>query len=112
MIIGWVLVPLFMTRQEKFECKHKDSRPNRRFKNKWFDSIFGNRDDGNDGDVYYKRKCAKLTWWTTYNWVAFRNPIHNLALKMGVDEVIKDYKWVGNRYTEDRIDREGFVCIQ
>ena len=107
--IGWILIPLFMFRQEEFECEHTESRPNRRFKDKWFDAIFGNSEDGNDGDKPYKQKFTELTWLTTYNWAAFRNPIHNLALKMGVDDFIEDYKWIGNRYTEDRIGREGFV---
>ena len=107
--IGIFIIPIFMFQQEEFECEHIDSRPNRRFKNKLFDSIFGNSEDGNDGDKPYKQKFSKLTWWTTYNWCAFRNTIHNLALRMGVNEVITDYKWSGNRYTEDRIGREGFV---
>lgn len=28
---------------------------------------------------------------------------------MGVNETIINYTWVGNRYTEDRVGREGFV---
>ena len=108
-VLGIFLIPMFMFRQESFECEHKDSLPNKRFKDKFFDNIFGNTEDGNLGDKPYKQKFSKLTFLTNYNWCAFRNPVHNLALKMGVNEVITDYKWVGNRYTEDRIGREGFV---
>lgn len=60
------------------------------------------------GDKYYKAKTTP-SWWTTYNWCVNRNPIHNLALKMSVNEVITHYTWIGNRYTEDRIGREGYV---
>jgi len=108
-VIGWFLIPLFMIRQEEFDCTNEASRPNRRFKDKWFDSIFGNSEDGNDGDIYYKEKYDSLNWWTTYNWCAFRNPIHNLALAMGVDEVITSYLWQGYRYTKDTVGHEGFV---
>jgi len=55
-VVGIVLIPLFMLRTEEFEPEHKESMPNRRFKDKWFDSIFGNREDGIDGDGPYKAK--------------------------------------------------------
>ena len=48
------------------------------------------------------------TYWLRYNWTAFRNPIHNLALYMGVKEPIVGYVWFGNRFTEDRVGHEGF----
>lgn len=108
-VIGWFILPFFLKRVEAFECEHVESRPSYKFKDKWIDTIFGNREDGIDGDKYYYKKYDKLNLWTRYNWVAHRNPIHNLALKMGVDEVITDYKWDGNRYTEDRLGHEGFV---
>lgn len=108
-VIGWVLVVPFLKRVEPFECEHEASRPNVRFKDKWIDSIFGNSEDGLGGDIYYKAKYKELNLWTRYNWVAHRNPIHNLALKMGVNEVIMDYNYIGNRYTEDRIGYEGFL---
>lgn len=107
-LVGMILIPFFLKRTEAFECEHEESRPSIRFKDKWFDSIFGNSEDGLLGDVYYKAKTTP-SWWTTYNWCALRNPIHNLALRMGVNETIVNYTWIGNRYTEDRIGREGFV---
>lgn len=109
-LVGMIIIPLFMLRTEKFACEHDQSRPNRRFKDKWFDSIFGNREDGIDGDRPYKNQHnGKLTWWSTYNWVAIRNGIHNLSLRLGVDEEIVDYQWVGFRNTADTIGKEGFV---
>lgn len=108
-VIGWFILPFFMTRIEPFECVNIDSRPNARFKDKWIDAIFGNVNDGNEGDAPYKAKYKSLSWWTRYNWCAFRNPVNNLKLFQGVDEVITDYYWDGYRYTEDRIGREGFV---
>ena len=107
-LVGMVLIPFFLKRTEAFDCEHEESRPNIRFKDKWFDAIFGNSEDGLEGDKYYKAKTTP-SWWTTYNWCANRNPIHNLALKMGVNEVITHYTWIGNRYTEDTIGREGYV---
>jgi hypothetical protein len=114
-LIGIFLIPIFLFRQEEFQPEHECSRilpdgsKNKRFKDKWFDNIFGNSEDGNCGDSSYFNKYSKLGYWTELNWCAFRNPIHNLALKMGVDDYIVGYKWKGNRYTEDRIGREGFV---
>ena len=108
-LVGMVFIPFFLKRTEAFECEHEESRPSIRFKDKWFDAIFGNREDGIDGDIYYIEKYQTFNLWTRYNWVAIRNPIHNLALKMGVDEVITSYTWKGNRYTEDSIGHEGYV---
>lgn len=101
-----VLLPFFLKRVEPFECEH--GYDTYRFKDDLIDCIFGNREDGIDGDIYYKEKYQTFNLWTRYNWVAIRNPIHNLALKMGVDEVITSYTWKGNRYTEDSIGREGW----
>jgi len=114
-VIGYFLVPIFMSRMESFTPTNKTSRYpwQKKFKDKWVDAIWGNNEDG-IADVYYMKKYGKPedykpTFWRTYNWLAFRNPIHNLALKMGVDDLIQDYKWIGNPNTEDRIGREGFV---
>ena len=107
-LVGMVLIPFFLKRTEAFGCEHEESRPSIRFKDKWFDAIFGNSEDGLEGDKYYKAKTTP-SWWTTYNWCANRNPIHNLALKMGVNEVITHYTWIGNRHTEDSVGREGYV---
>ena len=107
-VVGIILIPFFLFRTESFECKAVESLPSIRFKDKWFDSIFGNSEDGLLGDKPYKAKTAPSLW-ATYNWCAIRNPIHNLALLMGVNEEIVGYTWVGNRYTEDRIGHEGFV---
>lgn len=107
-IVGIIFIPFFMKRTESFTCSNNTSLPNIRFKDKWFDSIFGNSEDGLLGDIYYKAKTTP-SWWTTYNWCAIRNPIHNLALKQGVNETIVSYTWTGNRYTEDRVGREGYV---
>ena len=106
-VVGWVIIPFYLKRVEEFECEH--GYRTFKFKDKWFDAIFGNREDGIDGDIYYREKYQTFNLWTRYNWVAIRNPIHNLALKMGVYEVITSYTWKGNRYTEDRIGHEGFV---
>ena len=114
-ILGWFLIPLFMLRQEEFTPSHEESRilpngtRNLRFKDKWFDYIYGNSEDGNCGDKYYFEKYDSLNWWTTYNWCAFRNPIHNLSLAIGVDAYIEQYTWQGYRYTKDTIGYEGFV---
>lgn len=108
-VVGWFVILPLLTKVEQFDCEHDESRPNYKFKYKWFDSIFGNSEDGVDGDAPYKAKYnGILNLWTRYNWVAFRNPIHNLALKMGVNEVITSYSWKGNRYTEDRVGHEGW----
>ena len=107
-VLGWFFIPFYLFSVESFDCSHVESRPNVKFKNSWFDSFFGNSEDGLDGDVPYKAKYRSLNWWTRYNWCAFRNPIHNLALRQGVNEVIIDYVWKGNRYTEDRIGHEGY----
>ena len=106
-VIGMVLVPFFLHRTEPFECEH--GFKTYRFKDKWFDAIFGNSEDGVDGDIYYREKYQTFNLWTRYNWVALRNPIHNLALKMGVNEVIVSYTWKGNRYTEDSVGHEWWV---
>jgi len=107
-ISGIIFLPLFLTRVKSFDCLAIDSRPSVKFKDKWIDYIFGNEDDGLDGDTPYKSRKG-INWWVNrYNWVALRNPIHNLANKMGVNEVIVDYKWLGNRNTEDRIGHEGW----
>jgi len=109
-VLGCIILPFFMTRVKPFECINVDSRPNTRFKDKWIDAIFGNINDGNEGDAPYKAKYkGVLTWWTRFNWCAFRNPVNNLKLWQGVDEEIIDYQWDGYRHTEDRVGREGFV---
>ena len=107
-LMGMVVIPFFLKRTEPFECEHEDSRPSIRFKDKLFDAVFGNSEDGLEGDIYYKAKTTPSLW-TTYNWCAIRNPIHNLALRMGVNAVITKYTWIGNRYTEDSIGHEGYV---
>ena len=108
-VIGWVVIPFFLKRVEEFDCEHGYRTV--RFRDKWFDNIFGNSEDGIDGDSYYYQKIGgreNCNLWTRYNWVAFRNPIHNLALSQGVNEVIVAHTWHGNRYTEDRIGHEGY----
>jgi len=107
-VVGMLILPLFLKRVEEFECTNETSRPALRFKDKWIDAVFGNIEDGVDGDIYYRRKYEKLDMKTRYNWVAIRNTIHNLALSMGVNEVISSYVWAGNRYTEDRVGKEGW----
>ena len=113
-ILGWVLVPLGMLFMEPFKPTNagsKDYKFQKKFKWRLFDAIYGNSEDG-IADVGYTQKYPtpyEPTWWRTYNWLAWRNPIHNLALKMGVDDLIVLYKWIGNPNTEDRIGREGFV---
>jgi len=115
-VIGIFLIPVFMFRMVTFKPEHKDVQYpwQKEFKDKWFNDVFGNKEDG-IADVYYAKRYApspkeyKPTFWRTYNWLALRNPIHNLALKMGVDEDIIRVTWSGYRYTEDRIGREGFV---
>jgi len=113
-IIGWFVVPIGMLWMEEFRPTNagsKDMPFQKRFKWKWFDAIFGNIEDGL-ADIGYINKYPapyKATWWRTYNWYAHRNPIHNLALAMGVNETIVTYNWVGRVDTEDTIGREGFV---
>jgi len=109
-LVGILVIPFFMFRTEPFICEHSESRPNRRFKDKWFDSIFGNVEDGIDGDKPYKSQHnGHLTWWSTYNWCAIRNGIHNLSLRMGVNEEIVRYTWWGRVDTADTVGREGYV---
>ena len=108
-IVGIIFLPLVLTRVEAFDCLAIDSRPSVKFKDSWIDKIFGNTDDGLDGDTPYKSRKGINWWFDRYNWVALRNPIHNLALSMGVNEKIVSYVWLGNKYTEDRIGKEGFV---
>lgn len=98
-LIGLVLIPFFLFRTEPAEVDNDKARilpngkPNRKFKDKWFDYIFGNKNDGIYGDWNYwfinKRKPSYLN---AYIWTAIRNPIHNLSLKMGVDDLIADYQ--------------------
>ena len=109
-VIGWMVIPFFLTRVEEFDCLH--GYRTFRFKDKWFDNIFGNYEDGIDYDVYSLEKLGgkeKLNLWTRYKWCAYRNSVHNLALRMGVNEKIVEYTWKGNRYTEDRVGCEGWL---
>lgn len=109
-VVGWIIIPVFLKRVEEFDCTN--GYRTYRFKDKWFDDIFGNSEDGIDYDVYSLEKLGgidKINLWTRYKWCAHRNPIHNLALHMGVNEEIVGYSWHGNRYTEDRVGHEGFV---
>jgi len=113
-ILGWFLIPIGMLFMEPFTPTNAGSRDydfQKRFKWKWFDAIWGNSEDG-IADIGYMNKYPKPykpTWWRTYNWFAHRNPIHNLALTMGVNETIIGYSWIGRIDTEDRIGREGYV---
>lgn len=59
-VVGIILIPLFLFCTTEFECEHESSRPNHRFKNKWFDAIFGNKEDGIDGDKPYKAKYENI----------------------------------------------------
>lgn len=98
-IIGIFLIPIFLLRTEEFTPKNSlarilpNGKKNRKFKDKWFDSIWGNENDGIYGDINYwnvdKRPPSYLN---AFIWTAIRNPIHNFSLKMGVDDIIVKYE--------------------
>ena len=88
MILGFIVVPiaLLLNRIEtKNDCTNSTSNPNHKFKDKWIDKIWGNDDDGIDGDIYYLNDHIhhKITTLTRLNWVLLRNPVHNFSLKIG-----------------------------
>jgi len=108
MILGLVVVAIALFRTEPFKCNNPQIKDARRFKNKWIDAIWGNEDDGIDGDTYYSAKYSKLTYWTSYNWSALRNPVNNLGMRLGVNDNIVEYKVYGKKHVSDKIGQEGF----
>jgi len=80
---------LLLNRIEDYEPKNETSRPNHKFKDKWIDAIYGNKDDGIDGDIYYLQSHVdgKRNFWTRFRWTVLRNPVHNLGLKLGFDRI-------------------------
>jgi len=90
-IIGPIVVglALLFNRIEPFDPISKASRPNHRFKDKWINAIWGNDDDGIDGDIYYLlvHVNGKRNFWTRFNWTVLRNPVHNLGLKLGFNGI-------------------------
>lgn len=81
-----VSIALLLNRiEEKNDCINSTSNPNHKFKDKWIDTIWGNDNDGIDGDIYYLQYHVnnKRNFWTRFNWTVLRNPVHNLSLKLG-----------------------------
>ena len=106
-LLGYFIILWNIKKVEPFNCTHEESRPNVKFTNEWVDSIWGNKEDGLDGDKPYKQKFSELTLWTRYNWTAIRNSIHNMALTDGVHEKIIDFVLIGDEEVQDRIGKEG-----
>ena len=97
MLLGFIVVPiaLLLNRIEKKEdCTNETSNPNHKFKDKWIDKIWGNNDDGIDGDIYYLKNHVnhKRNFFTRFNWVLFRNPVHNFSLLIGYNGKCKNLK--------------------
>jgi len=102
MIISPIIVgiALMLNRIEtKNNCINSTSNPSTKFKDRWIDSIWGNDDDGLDGDIYYLKDHVKFkrNFFTRFNWLVFRNPVHNLGLKLGFNGVA--IKHIGFRKT-------------
>ena len=98
-LIGMIIIPFFLFKTEEFKPVHVNARilpngeKNRRFKDKWFDSIWGNEDDGIYGDInYWNKHFHKPSFLSAYVWTAIRNPIHNLSKRLGVDDYIIAYE--------------------
>ena len=98
-LIGMILIPLFLFRTEEFEPVYMNARilpngkRNMRFKDKWFNSIWGNDEDGIYGDSnYLKNNFHKPSFLSAYVWTAIRNPINNLSKRLGVDDYIITYE--------------------
>lgn len=84
-----------------------------KFKWDWVDKIHGNMADG-FSDIYYKRDYPKDTWWSRYNWSAFRNSTHNFLLKKGIyNKKIVSLKTIGNpNVTDDPFPKNTGTKIQ
>jgi len=91
-ILGMLISPfvvgiaLLLNRIEpKNDCLNSTSNPSTKFKDKWIDVIWGNDDDGLDGDIYYLKDHVnhKRNFYTRFNWLVLRNPVHNLGSLLG-----------------------------
>jgi len=98
-LIGMILIPFFLFRTEPFIPAHKNARilpngkRNRKFKDTWFNSIFGNNEDGIFGNSnYWRNNFSKQSFISAYVWTAIRNPIHNLSKRLGVYDTIIRYE--------------------
>ena len=80
--------------EDKTDCLNSTSNDSTKFKDKWIDAIWGNDDDGLDGDIYYLTRQVdyKRNFFTRFNWVVFKNPVHNLGLKIGFNGFIVSIK--------------------
>ena len=97
-LIGMILIPIFLLRTEPFDTINPlaktlpNGEKNRRFKDKWFDSIWGNEDDGIYGDInYWNKHFHKPSFLSAYIWTAIRNPVHNFTKRIGVNTTIVRY---------------------
>lgn len=110
MLLGFVVVPLallFRSVETKNDCTNTTSNPNHKFADDWVDGIWGNDDDGIDGDIYYLKNHThgKINFMTRFNWVLLRNPVHNFSLNgigfKGYCKSLKEYmKNFGNETIE------------
>ena len=80
--------------EKKTDCLNATSNPSTKFKDKWIDAVWGNDDDGLDGDIYYLTMHVdhKRNFFTRFNWLVFRNPVHNLGLKLGFNGYVTSIK--------------------
>jgi hypothetical protein len=118
-VMGMAVIPLFNHRVKKslVHSPYNEHVANV-YKDGWLDRVFGNNDDGVDGDgPYYEKDLTKWLyskgnvgrWMARYIWSAWRNPVHNLKQTMGVNESIVEYNYVGRWDTSDRVGYEGAV---
>ncbi len=112
--LGLFILPFFLNRT--ITAKNSKNEDITIFKDKWIDYIWGNMNDGIDGDKNYQTQfksswLGKIndTWLLRYNWVALRNEIENLSLHMGIDATIRNYKWKGYRYTDNSKGNDGWI---
>lgn len=100
-VIGFLILPIAVLFREKTISLNETSNQEK-FKWKWVDKIYGNKYDG-FGDIYYKRDYPIDTYWSRLNWCMLRNPTHNLAISMGVDNkaIVKSEIYGNPNVTDD-----------
>ncbi len=85
-LIGFLILPIAVF--FRTDTTNLNSGSNQeKFSLSWIDFIYGNKYDG-FGDIYYKRDYPIDTYWSRLNWCMLRNPTHNLAIWLGVDNKI------------------------
>ncbi len=104
-VIGFIILPIAVLFRENTINKESESNQEK-FAWNWVDKIWGNEYDG-FGDKYYRRDYPVDTYWSRLNWCMLRNPTHNLAIRMGVNnKVIVKSVISGNPHvTDDPCDK-------